>query len=119
MIGTKTIAELPSGSYPKSSAPSVEVRPLNGVSGGTAPKSTSGVDALPARAVAAASVAPEPARPAGTADADKANSALQLAKGYLDSGMKDKAVTMLKDVVAKYPGTDAAKEAQKLLDASK
>jgi len=45
----------------------------------------------------------------------KAASRIRLAKAYLSSGLKAKAVSILKEVIKKYPNTKAAEEAKELL----
>jgi hypothetical protein len=47
--------------------------------------------------------------------ADQAASQVRLAKAYLSSGVKAKALPILKAVIEKYPNTQAATEAKKLL----
>jgi len=47
--------------------------------------------------------------------ADQAASRVRLAKAYLSSGLKAKAVSILKEVIEKYPNTKAADEAKELL----
>jgi Tfp pilus assembly protein FimV len=45
----------------------------------------------------------------------KAKSRVRFAKTYLSSGLKEKAASILKEVMEKYPNTDSAAEAKKLL----
>jgi hypothetical protein len=45
----------------------------------------------------------------------KAESRLRFAKSYLSSGLKEKAIPILKEVIEKYPKTSAAEAAEKLL----
>ncbi len=49
-------------------------------------------------------------------DERASRSALTLAKGMVDGGRKDEARAKLKEIVDMYPGTEAAKEAAKLLE---
>ena len=59
---------------------------------------------------------PPPApQPNPAAERRKANSLVQLAKSYHERGMKDKAIAKLEECLDKYPDTEAAKEARKLL----
>jgi hypothetical protein len=58
---------------------------------------------------------PRPTAGKGT-DEDKARSQLRLAKSYIDSGLENKGIVILKKIIAKYPKTDAAKTAKKELD---
>ena len=46
---------------------------------------------------------------------DKAKSRVRFAKTYLSSGLKEKAASILKEVIEKYPNTESAAEAKKLL----
>jgi len=55
--------------------------------------------------------ASRPAKPKRTNEG-KARSQLGLAKSYIDSGLKTKAVKVLKAIVAKYPKTSAAADAK-------
>lgn len=59
--------------------------------------------------------------PAGTADenASLATQRLALAKSYLANGLKDKAEGMFNEIIKKYPGTQAAKDAAELLKTMK
>jgi len=50
-------------------------------------------------------------------DEARARSQLRLAKSYMDSGLKDKAIVILKKIIAKYPKTPAAGTAEKELEA--
>ena len=56
-----------------------------------------------------------PAKPKRT-DEDKARSQLSLAKSYIGAGLKTKALDVLKELIAKYPKTQAATEARTTLD---
>ena len=49
-------------------------------------------------------------------DERAAKSALTLAKGMKDGGRRDEAKAKLEEIVSKYPGTESAKEAAKLLE---
>ena len=54
-------------------------------------------------------------QPTAKSPSVKAESRIQFAKTYLSSGMKEKAVPILKEIIKKYPNTEAASEAKKLL----
>ena len=58
---------------------------------------------------------PKKPQPTTKSAADKAAARVQLAKAYLSSGMKAKAMTILMEVVEKYPNTKAAAAAEELL----
>ena len=61
---------------------------------------------------------PKPKPVAGKrTDESRARSQLGLARSYLDSGLKTKATDILKKLIARYPTTSAAKDAQAELDA--
>ena len=58
---------------------------------------------------------PPPPQPDPQALQRKAAALVQLARGYHERGMKDKAIAKLKQCIETYPDTDAAKDARKLL----
>ena len=49
----------------------------------------------------------------------KAKGILGMAKSYISAGMKDKAAAKLRDLIARYPKTATAAEAQVMLDTMK
>lgn len=83
------------------------------------------VPAAPAAPKPPAPARPEPAasRPAATAPARtpeaerRAQSRLRVARGFLQNRMTDKARAILTEIVRKYPGTEAARQAKAELEA--
>ncbi|MCK6481478.1 MAG: hypothetical protein HUU06_10815 [Planctomycetaceae bacterium] len=72
-----------------------------------------------AAAAKARAIREDPARMGAVKAAEderSAKSALTLARGMVDGGKKDEAKAKLEEILAKWPGTAAAKEAAKLLE---
>jgi len=128
VVGEKSVKDLAAGRpTPGPEGPSVVTSPMGAVKPAAkisaAEPNPSSVEE-PATVVAAekpASVVSAASDDTGTATDDaaavekKAAGLVKVAKSYIGAGMKDKAAAKLKEVMEKYPKTNAAIEAQGLL----
>jgi len=125
--GTRSLADIAANkpSAPAATEPAVAtrdidgpaptVKPAPGVAIAPKPKHTPPAPKPPANTTEP----PKPAKPPVTAanNEDRAKRLLQLADNYLHAGLKSSAIGKLKEVIRKYPKTNAAETAEdKLLN---